>query len=134
MREKLNKDMSFMNKGFTFRSGPVKKKVNSYSSFWDSSTDNYNVDEFKNTRRNRIKAIEKIEQFVNDRSKKMSDIPILQNQKVWTTLKFSDGSYSSSRVVNAGSDINVGGIWADYDAKGDARRVVGFSFSFTPLG
>ena len=46
MREKLNKDMSFMNKGFTFRSGPVKKKVNSYSSFWDSSTDNYNVDEF----------------------------------------------------------------------------------------
>ena len=35
-----------MNKGFTFRSGPTKKKVNSYSSFWDSSTDNYNVDEF----------------------------------------------------------------------------------------
>ena len=35
-----------MNKGFTFRSGAVKKKVNSYSSFWDSSTDNYNVDEF----------------------------------------------------------------------------------------
>jgi hypothetical protein len=95
---------------------------------------NYNVDEFKNTRRNRIKAIEKIEQFVNDRSKKMIDIPILQNQKVWTTLKFSDGTYSSSRVVDAGSDINVGGIWADYDAKGDARRVVGFTFSFTPLG
>ena len=35
-----------MNKGFTFRSGPVKKKVNSYTSFWDNSSDNYNVDEF----------------------------------------------------------------------------------------
>jgi hypothetical protein len=32
-------------KGFTFRSGPVKK-AKTYSSFWDNSSDDYDVDEF----------------------------------------------------------------------------------------
>ena len=50
MKEKeKNKYMSFNSKdfkGFTFRSGPVKKNKQSFSSFWDNSTDDYNVDEF----------------------------------------------------------------------------------------
>ena len=33
-------------KGFTFRSGPVSKKTKSFSSFWDNSVDDYDVDEF----------------------------------------------------------------------------------------
>jgi hypothetical protein len=54
MKEKNNKltkefSMSFNTKdykGFTFRSGPSKKKTKSYSSFWDSNSDNYDVNEF----------------------------------------------------------------------------------------
>jgi len=49
MREKLNKKGNSMklnndNRGFTFRSSPSKPKT--YTSFWDNSSDNYNVDEF----------------------------------------------------------------------------------------
>ena len=32
-------------KGFTFRSGPVKK-TNSFSTFWDTNSDDVNVDDF----------------------------------------------------------------------------------------
>jgi len=33
-------------KGFTFRSGPVKKTKQSFSTFWDNSVDDYDVDDF----------------------------------------------------------------------------------------
>ena len=33
-------------KGFTFRSGPVKKTKKSFSTFWDNSVDDYDVDSF----------------------------------------------------------------------------------------
>jgi len=33
-------------KGFTFRSGPVKKTTNSYSTFWDNNSNDVDVDEF----------------------------------------------------------------------------------------
>ena len=33
-------------KGFTFRSGPAKKTSKSFSTFWDNSVDDYDVDEF----------------------------------------------------------------------------------------
>ena len=50
MKEKgKNKYMSFNSKdfkGFTFRSGPVKKTKQSFSTFWDNSNDNYDVDDF----------------------------------------------------------------------------------------
>ena len=41
--------MSFNSKdysGFTFRSGPVKKEKKSFSTFWDNSVDDTNVDDF----------------------------------------------------------------------------------------
>ena len=33
-------------KGFTFRSGPVKKNKQSYSTFWDTNSDDVDVDSF----------------------------------------------------------------------------------------
>ena len=33
-------------KGFTFRSGPVKNKVKQNSTFWDTNSDDVDVDEF----------------------------------------------------------------------------------------
>ena len=47
-REKKDKYMSFNSKdfkGFTFRSGPVKK-TNSFSTFWDNQVDDTDVDSF----------------------------------------------------------------------------------------
>ena len=51
MRENDNK-RSFMSfnskdfKGFTFRSGPVKSKVKQNSTFWDTNSNDVDVDEF----------------------------------------------------------------------------------------
>ena len=47
-KEKKDKYMSFNSrdfKGFTFRSGPVKK-TNSFSTFWDNQSDDVDVDSF----------------------------------------------------------------------------------------
>ena len=33
-------------KGFTFRSGPVKKEKKSFSTFWDNQSDDVDVDDF----------------------------------------------------------------------------------------
>ena len=48
MKER-KKYMSFNSrdfKGFTFRSGPVKKEKKSFSTFWDTNSNDVDVDDF----------------------------------------------------------------------------------------
>ena len=75
--------------------------------------------------------IEGIQQFANERSRKMLAIPILQNASVSIALKFNDGSWVSTQHTDAGDSFDLEEIWEEYGDKKSGRRVVAFSFLFT---
>lgn len=113
MREKKDKlvkefSMSFNSKdykGFTFRSGPAKKKTKSYSSFWDNSSDNYDVDEFLGTDVDKPKGKDlvalagykrAISNFVN----------IVTGDNIPVVFNSNDESYTDGKKVVIGSNLN----------------------------
>jgi len=110
MRENLKKEsfMSFNSKdykGFTFRSGPVKNKTKSYSSFWDNSSDDVDVDEFLGNEVNKPKGKDlvalagykrAISNFVN----------IVTGDNIPVTFNSKDESYTDGKKVVIGSNIN----------------------------
>ena len=92
-------------KGFTFRSGPVKNKTKSYSSFWDDSSDDVDVDEFLGNDVNKPKGKDlvalagykrAISNFVNIVTG--DNIPVVFNSK--------DESYTDGNKVVIGSNID----------------------------
>ena len=94
-----------MNKGFTFRSGPVKKKVNSYSSFWDNSSDNYDVDEFLGNDVDKPKGKDlvalagykrAIGNFVN----------IVTGENIPVSFNNNDESFTDGKTVTIGSNLD----------------------------
>jgi hypothetical protein len=78
------------------------------------------------------KVLDNIEKFANNKSLQMSKIPILQNQKIWVSLEFDDGKFLSTRVSESGQDIDFD-LWADYERQGKIRKIVGFTFGFSPM-
>ena len=109
MKEKeKNKYMSFNSKdfkGFTFRSGPVKKNKQSFSSFWDNSTDDIDVDDFLGNDVDTPKGKDlvalagykrAISNFVNIVTE--DNIPVVFNSK--------DESYTDGKKVVIGSNID----------------------------
>jgi len=91
-------------KGFTFRSGPVKNKTKSYSSFWDNSSD-VDVDEFLGNEVDKPKGKDlvalagykrAISNFVNIVTGE--NIPVVFNSK--------DDSYTDGKKVVIGSNID----------------------------
>ena len=92
-------------KGFTFRSGPTKNTTKSYSSFWDNSTDDYDVDEFLGNDVDKPKGKDlvalagykrAISNFVNIVTG--DSIPVVFNSK--------DESYTDGKKVVIGSNLN----------------------------
>ena len=92
-------------KGFTFRSGPTKNTTKSYSSFWDNSTDDYDVDEFLGNDVDKPKGKDlvalagykrAISNFVNIVTG--DSIPVVFNSK--------DESYTDGKKVVIGSNID----------------------------
>jgi uncharacterized protein YaaR (DUF327 family) len=91
-------------KGFTFRSGPVKK-ANSFSTFWDSNSDDVDVDDFLglDTDVNKGKALgalagykRAISNFVN----------IVTEQSIPVVFNSKDESYTDGKKVVIGSNID----------------------------
>ena len=91
-------------KGFTFRSGPVKK-AKTYSSFWDNSSDDYDVDEFLGNEVDKPKGKDvvalagykrAISNFVN----------IVTEQNVPVVFNSNDESYTDGKKVVIGSNLN----------------------------
>ena len=93
-------------KGFTFRSGPAKKKENkSFSSFWDNSSDSYDVDEFLGLDSDKPKGKDlvalagykrAIGNFVN----------IVTGENIPVTFNSRDESYTDGKKVVIGSNLN----------------------------
>jgi len=92
------------NGGFTFRSGPVKK-AKTYSSFWDNSSDDYDVDEFLGNDIEKPKGKDvvalagykrAISNFVN----------IVTEQDVPVVFNSNDESFTDGKKVTIGSNLN----------------------------
>ena len=91
-------------KGFTFRSGPVKKDKKSYSTFWDSQIDDVDVDDFlgieDKPKGKDLVALagykRAISNFVNIVTE--DNIPVVFNSK--------DESYTDGKKVVIGSNID----------------------------
>ena len=109
MKEKeKNKYMSFNSrdfKGFTFRSGPVKKDTKQNSSFWDTNSNDIDVDDFLGLDTNVDKGKDlvalagykrAISNFVNIVTE--DNIPVVFNSK--------DESYTDGKKVVIGSNID----------------------------
>ena len=108
IKEKLNKKENSMklnkdNRGFTFRSGTSKPK--SFSSFWDSSTDNYDVDEFLGndvsvTKGKDIVALagykRAISNFVN----------IVTGENIPVSFNNNEESFTDGKTVTIGSNLD----------------------------
>ena len=107
-KEKKDKFMSFNSndfKGFTFRSGPVKKNKQSFSTFWDNQSDDTDVDSFLglDTETKKGKDLvalagykRAISNFVNIVTGE--NIPVVFNSK--------DESYTDGKKVVIGSNID----------------------------
>jgi len=92
-------------KGFTFRSGPVKNKTKSYSSFWDNNSDDTDVDEFLGLEDNKPKGKDlvalagykrAISNFVN----------IVTGENIPVSFNNKDESFTDGKRVVIGSNLN----------------------------
>ena len=93
------------NGGFTFRSGASKTQTKSYSSFWDNSSDSYDVDEFLGNDVEKPKGKDvvalagykrAISNFVN----------IVTEQSIPVVFNSKDESYTDGKKVVIGSNLN----------------------------
>lgn len=92
----------------------------------------YYIPDYETKGRGVYKILDNIEKFANNKSLQMSKIPILQDQKIWVSLEFDDGKYLSTRISQSGQDIDFD-LWADYERQGKIRKIVGFTFGFSPM-
>ena len=94
-----------MNKGFTFRSGAVKKKVNSYSSFWDNSTDDYDVDEFLGNDVEKPKGKDLVA-LAGYKRAISNFVSIVTEQSIPVVFNSADQSYTDGKTVTIGSNLD----------------------------
>jgi len=92
----------------------------------------YYIPNYETKARGVYKVLDNIEKFANNKSLQMSKIPVLQDQKIWVSLEFDDGKYLSTRISQSGQDIDFD-LWADYERQGKIRKIVGFTFGFSPM-
>ena len=92
----------------------------------------YYIPDYEAKGRGVYKVLDNIEMFANNKSLQMSKIPILQDQKIWVSLEFDDGTYLSTRISQSGQDIDFD-LWSDYERQGKIRKIVGFTFGFSPM-
>jgi hypothetical protein len=114
-----NKDLP----SFTVRDSGTRGRMN-YAQYY--------VPEYETKGRGVYKVLDNIEKFANNKSLQMSKIPVLQDQKIWVSLEFDDGKFLSTRVSESGQDIDFD-LWADYERQGKIRKIVGFTFGFSPI-
>lgn len=92
----------------------------------------YYIPNYETKARGVYKVLDNIEKFANNKSLQMSKIPVLQDQKIWVSLEFDDGQYLSTRISQSGQDIDFD-LWADYERQGKIRKIIGFTFGFSPM-
>ena len=108
MKEKLNKKENSMklnkdNRGFTFRSGPSKPK--SFSSFWDSSSDNYDVDEFLGNDVDKPKGKD-IVALAGYKRAISNFVNIVTGENIPVVFNNNEESFTDGKTVTIGSNLD----------------------------
>ena len=91
-------------KGFTFRSGPSKKQTNSYSSFWDTSSDS-NVDEFLGLEEDKPKGKDVVA-LASYKRAISNFVNIVTGENIPVTFNNNDESFTDGKKVVIGSNLN----------------------------
>ena len=91
-------------KGFTFRSGPVKNQVKQNSTFWDTNSNDVDVDEFLGLDTNISKGKDLV---VFDGYKGISNfVNIVTEDNIPVVFNSNDQSYTDGKKVVIGSNID----------------------------
>ncbi len=92
-------------KGFTFRSGASKNKTTSFSSFWDTSYGNYDVDEFLGNDTDRVKGKDVVA-LAGYKRAISNFVSIVTGKHIPVVFNSKDESYTDGRKVVIGSNID----------------------------
>ena len=91
-------------KGFTFRSGPVKK-ANSFSTFWDSNSDDVDVDDFLGLDTD-VKKGKDLVALAGYKRAISNFVNIVTEQSIPVVFNSNDQSYTDGKKVVIGSNID----------------------------
>ena len=107
-REKKDKYMSFNSrdfKGFTFRSGAVKNQVKQNSTFWDSNSNDVDVDEFLGLDTD-VKKGRDLVALAGYKRAISNFVNIVTGQNIPVVFNSKDESYTDGKKVVIGSNID----------------------------
>ena len=92
-------------KGFTFRSGPVKRDTKSYSSFWDTSNDDVDIDSFLGIDEGKPKGKDLVA-LAGYKRAIGNFVSIVTGQNIPVVFNSKDESYTDGKKVVIGANID----------------------------
>ena len=92
-------------KGFTFRSGPTKKTKQSFSTFWDNSIDDYDVDEFLGNDVG-VKKGKDLAALAGYKRAISNFVNIVTGQNIPVSFNNSHDSFTDGKTVTIGANVD----------------------------
>ena len=92
-------------KGFTFRSGPTKKTKQSFSTFWDNSIDDYDVDEFLGNDVG-VKKGKDLVALAGYKRAISNFVNIVTGQNIPVSFNNSHDSFTDGKTVTIGANVD----------------------------